>query len=106
MWSRGARGQGRGRGYRWGHSTFQHRDSTQAAATESRETSRDGNVWIVISSDDAPRGRLNRQNVLSEVSRLITLFATSGGTRISGLGVGGAKAPSRTPLSPPPCDLQ
>jgi len=82
----GSRGQGRGRGYRWGHSSFQHRDSTQAAATESRETSRDGNVWIVISSDDAPRGRLNSQNVLSEVSRLITLFATSGGTRISGLG--------------------
>ena len=71
----GARGRGRGRGYRGGRSSFQHRDSTNAAATDTRETSRDGTVWIVISPDDAPRGRLSSQNVISEVSGL-TLFAT------------------------------
>ena len=68
-------GRGRGRGYRGGRSSFQHRVSTNAAVTETRETSRDGTVWIVISHDDAPRGRLSSQNVLREVSGL-TLFAT------------------------------
>jgi len=64
MWSRGARGQRRGRGYRRSRSSFQHRDTPNVAATETREASRDGNVWILISPDDASRGRLSSQNVL------------------------------------------
>jgi len=75
MRSKGARGRGRGRGYRWGRSSFQHRDNPNVAATETREASRDSTVWIVISPDDEPRGRLSSQNVLREVSGL-TLFAT------------------------------
>ena len=55
--------------------TFQHRDNPNVAATETKEASRDGNVWILISPDDAPRGRLSSQNLLREVSGL-TLFAT------------------------------